>query len=168
MLLWNGNLLYPLSQFRWTPVSGTGDQWGSQPSSILGGSGDWSSNDQPGGTQPNTGQGGITSVMSSRRSSLRSISYMELEGIGLADSPGPNPTEDPLPGIRNQPGSSGGSRRSSLSSSLMPEVVVTRQRGSSPPPTSPKPPQDESRLTAPEANKIRIWNLLPVSSKFMY
>ena len=40
--------------------------------------------------------------MSSRRSSLRSNSLLELEGMGTVDTPGPEPTEEQLREVENE------------------------------------------------------------------
>ena len=80
----------------WTPTSAVcTDQWGSHPSSLIGGS------EEKIRAEP-VHQG---SVMSSRRSSLKSTSVLELEGIQRTDSPGPTFTEDPFegrPGISDE------------------------------------------------------------------
>lgn len=129
------------------------------------------------------------SVISSRRSSLRSTSVYELEGIARPESPGPPPTDDPLEGLpapppppteikqQTLPSSVAGSRRSSLSSSLMPEVVVTqvmkRKKSQSIDDSADGDQEDEGRNTGvkgdetklqPPEKGMRIWNLLPVNS----
>ena len=124
------------------------------------------------------------SAVSSRRSSLRSGSMLELEGLARSDSPGPAATEEVMEGfaeaspstrgpstttaVGTRVGSAAGSRRSSLSSSLMPEVVVTQAKklkgagaaeGAA---DEQRANEDENKLQPPDKG-MRIWNLLPVS-----
>ena len=81
----------------WTPTSAietTSEQnWGSQPSSLVG------SESGTGGQESSGGTVGGGSPEKSRRSSLKSTSVMELENVGRNDSPGPAHTEDPLEAI---------------------------------------------------------------------
>jgi len=105
--------------------------------------------------------GYASSRMSSRRSSLRSVTAFDLEQMSRAESPGPEPTEDPLAEVKAGVPLS---RKSSVAS-LMPEVVVTKvvkvegeRSAENVPGDTEALEEDESKLRAPGS---RIWNLLP-------
>ena len=133
----------------WTPNT---DQWGSEAGMGTGGAGAGTGTTAGAGSGTAGGGSGVQTVLSSRRSSLRSTSILELEGMTRPNSPGPAPTEDPLEGISTAESTTG-------AGSSKPEVVVTKaaRRDQS---VSPRPEGDTSKLQAEDAQKI--WNLLPV------
>jgi hypothetical protein len=128
----------------WTPTSAIGSERWSRRSSMaseihVGGAGG-----------PTAGH----SVMSSRRSSLKSASVIDLEGMTRTNSPGPTHSDDPLDGI---------------SAALKPEVVVTqvtRTRSTSP---AAEGEEDNNRLRPVEGSAdFKLWNLLPVSAMMTF
>ena len=124
----------------WSPPTSAYEslgQWGESQRSSVAGS-EWGMAAAPtGGGAGNYNTGGQTSLMSSRRSSLKS-SLLELEAFNRPESPGPLPTEDPLEGVKV-------------------EVVVTQAVQKEP--LSPRPEEDETRL---KTNDERLFSLMPV------
>ncbi len=118
----------------WTPTSAIGsERWGSRRSSVA---------DTPAGAF------GMHSLMSSRRSSLKSVSVLELEGLAQPGSPGPPHTEETL-----DSSAAGGAV------AAKPEVVVTQARPTSPS-SSPSRQEEEEQTKLTGAEKFL--NLLPV------